>query len=142
MTIRKITKSDKQEVIDMMKTFYLSPAVYTNGSDEIFCADIDECVKGEFLDGYVGEQSGKIIGYCMVAKSFSTEFGKKCVWIEDIFVKEEFRGKGFGEELFRFVLSNYTDCIFRLEAESENQKAIKLYEKCGFSYLPYLELKK
>lgn len=142
MTIRKIIEKDREKVIDMMRVFYNSPAVYTNGSDEIFESDIAECIKGEFLDGYVGEVGGKIIGYCMLAKSFSTEFGKKCVWIEDIFILDGYRKKGYGEELFRFILSKYDNCIFRLEAEKENERAIKLYEKCGFSYLPYLELKK
>jgi ribosomal protein S18 acetylase RimI-like enzyme len=88
------------------------------------------------------ENETGILGYTMVAKSFSTEFGKACIWIEDLYIKEQYRGMGLGRQLLDFITSKYTDCIFRLEAEAENEHAIRLYQKCGFSVLPYLELKK
>lgn len=78
----------------------------------------------------------------MVAKSFSTEFGKPCVWIEDLYIKDEYRGLGLGKQLMNFITDKYTNCIFRLEVEKENEIAVKLYEKCGFSVLPYVEMKK
>ena len=82
------------------------------------------------------------MGYGMLAKSFSTEFGKPCIWIEDLYLKEECRGQGLGKLFLDFVAETYEDCIFRLEAEAENERAIRLYEKCGFQVLPYLEMKK
>ena len=78
----------------------------------------------------------------MIAKSFSTEFGKPCIWIEDIYLKEAYRGLGIGKQFFDFLFRKYPDHLFRLEAEAENTRAIRLYEKCGFSVLPYLEMKK
>ena len=42
--IRKMKFEDKVEVISMMKTFYSSEAVFTNGSDEIFEADFNTCI--------------------------------------------------------------------------------------------------
>ena len=78
----------------------------------------------------------------MVAKSFSTEFGKPCIWIEDIYIKDGYRGTGLGKMLMDFITKKYTDCIFRLEVEEENKRAVKLYEKCGFTVLPYMEMKK
>ena len=143
VTFRKIKKGEENAVIDMMREFYTSPAVFTNGSEEIFNNNLNACIKDSpYLDGYVFIVEEEIVGYGMIAKSFSTEFGKPCIWIEDIYVKDEYRGLGLGKALMDFVLSRYTDCIFRLEAEEENGKAIALYEKCGFSVLPYLEMKK
>ena len=78
----------------------------------------------------------------MIAKSFSTEFGKSCIWIEDLYIKEDCRGLGLGNMLMEFITQNYTDCIFRLEVEEENERAVKLYKKCGFTVLPYMEMKK
>ncbi len=141
--IRPMTENDKQHVLDMMKTFYTSPAVHTNGSDEIFEADFENCINDNpFLEGFVIENSEEIAGYTMIAKSFSTEFGKQCIWIEDIYIKPHFRGLGLGKQIMSFITNNYTNCIFRLEAEKENEKAVKLYKKCGFSVLPYMEMKK
>ena len=76
----------------------------------------------------------------MCAKSFSTEFGKRCVWIEDLFVKEEFRGKGIGGQFLSYISEKYSDCVIRLEAEAENECAIHVYNKAGFEVLPYTEL--
>ena len=141
--IRDMEERDRQDVLEMMRAFYSSPAVLTNGSEEIFEADFNACVgNSPYAEGYVIEGCGDIQGYAMVAKSFSTEFGKPCVWIEDLYVKGEYRGAGLGKALMEFITSKYTDCIFRLEAEKENERAISLYEKCGFSVLPYMEMKK
>lgn len=42
------------------------------------------------------EENGQIQGYAMAAKSFSTEFGRPCIWVEDLYIKEDFRGTGIG----------------------------------------------
>jgi GNAT superfamily N-acetyltransferase len=141
--IRTMRQQDKPQILTMMREFYASPAVLSNGSEEIFSNDIDNCVgDNPFIEGFVLEDSNGIQGYAMVAKSYSTEFGKTCVWIEDLYVTENHRGLGLGTSLLQFITDHYTDCIFRLEVEQENLRAIRVYEKCGFSVLPYLEMKK
>ena len=140
--IRKMTRQDAPAVIEMMEVFYASDAVHTNGSDEIFAADVENCVNDSpYLEGYVFEDA-EIQGYTMVAKSFSTEFGKPCIWIEDLFLKEEYRGQGIATGFFRFIEEKYPAALFRLEVEPENEKALRVYTRCGYSTLPYMEMKK
>lgn len=140
--IRPMVAQDRAAVLELMRVFYASPAVLTNGSEEIFAADIDACVSGSpYLEGYILED-GEMQGYAMVAKSFSTEFGKPCIWIEDLYIREAFRGKGIGKSFFDFITEKYAGCIFRLEVEEENTPALALYKKCGFTALPYMEMKK
>ena len=141
--IRLMTKADKPHVMEMMRAFYASPAVLSNGSEEIFFNDIENCISDNpYVEGYIFEEANQIQGYAMIAKSYSTEFGKACIWIEDLYVKEDYRRIGIGSRFFAFLADKYTDCIFRLEAEEENTNAIRLYKKCGFSVLPYVQLKK
>jgi ribosomal protein S18 acetylase RimI-like enzyme len=141
--IRMMTRSDAPEVMDMMRAFYSSAAVFTNGSDEIFTADIANCLNDNpYIEGYIFCDGEKVLGYAMIAKSFSTEFGKPCIWIEDIYLKEEYRGIGIGHKFFDYITKKYDGHIFRLEVEEENETAKRLYEKCGFSVLPYMEMKK
>ena len=141
--IRKMSLKDKPLVLEMMKTFYSSPAVSTNGSYEIFNSDIENCLSDSpYLEGYVFENQLGVLGYAMIAKSFSTEFGKPCVWIEDLFVKTEFQGQGVGRSFLDFITKKYPNHLFRLEVEKENEKAVKLYQSFDFSFLPYLEMKK
>ena len=127
----------------MMEVFYASPAVLSNGSSEIFEKDIDNCVNDSpFLEGYIFEEDGIIKGYAMIAKSFSTEFGKPCIWIEDIYVKDAFRGQGIATLFFNYIKEKYAGFLQRLEVERENEKALAVYEKCGFEELPYMEMKR
>lgn len=141
--IRSMMPQDKSCVLEMMRVFYASPAVLSNGSEEIFLKDIEACLENSpYLTGYVFEDSREIQGYAMIAKSFSTEYGKPCVWIEDLYIKEAFRGAGIGKQFFAFLDETYPDCLFRLEVEEENERAIGLYKACGFCLLPYMEMKK
>ena len=142
-TIRKFRHEDREAIIEMMRVFYASPCVLSNGSEEIFATDVDTCLSDSpYLEGYVFEGEGEILGYAMLAKSFSTEFGKPCIWVEDLYIKEAHRGLGIGSRFFRYIEETYSGALFRLEVEEENERAIRVYRKCGYEVLPYMEMKK
>lgn len=141
--IRFLEHKDRPQVFEMMKTFYATDAVSSNGSDEIFNADIENCLNDSpFLEGYVFESGDLLLGYAMLAKSFSTEFGKPCIWLEDLYIQDEYRGLGVGSRFLRFMEEKYPHCLFRLEVEAENRHAVHVYEKQGYTVLPYMEMKK
>ena len=141
--IRGMEEKDRNQVFEMMRVFYASPAVWSDGSEEIFEADFTACISDSpFLEGYIFENAQDIQGYAMVAKSFSTEFGKPCVWIEDIYVKDAYRGFGIGSRFLKFIERKYPNAILRLEVEAENERAVNVYQKCGFEVIPYMEMKK
>ena len=143
ITIRAMREDDRTTLLNMMRVFYSSDAVATNGSEEIFSADIDACVgDNPYLEGYVLDRDGEIIGYTMLAKSFSTEYGRPCIWIEDLYVVESYRKQGLGTRLLSFVEEKYPSALLRLEVEEENERAIGVYKSCGFDFMPYLEMKK
>ena len=140
-TVRKMQLKDKNIVIDMMRRFYNSPALITNGSEDIYNNNVDSCLNNSpYVEGYVFEVGNKIIGYGMIAKSFSTEFGGECVWIEDIYIEAEYRSKGIGTRFINYIRDKYKNKILRLEAEQDNKKALDTYKKNGFKKLPYMEL--
>lgn len=141
--IRPMEKKDKDQVIAMMRTFYASPAVLSNGSQEIFEADVANCLGDcPYIEGFVFAEGDVLQGYGMVTKSFSTEFGKPCIWVEDLYVKAEYRGLGLGSRFLQYVEEKYPGCVLRLEVEAENVRAVHVYKKAGFTELPYLEMKK
>jgi len=138
-----MSERDMDMVLDMMRVFYASPAVLSNGSEEIFKKDMEQCIgDSPYLEGYVFEENDIITGYAMTAKSFSTEFGRPCIWVEDIYIRPEYRGMGIGTKFFEFIEQQYSGCVIRLEVEEENRNAIHTYEKCGYEVLPYMEMKK
>lgn len=141
--IRRMIKNDRHEVLSMMREFYNSDAVFTNGSDEIFEQDFEHCInQSPFLGGFVFCVDEEISGYAMISKSFSTEFGKLCIWFEDLYLKPEFRGHHIAPKFIEYIKENYPNSIFRLEVEKENTHAVYVYKKLGFEELPYTEMKK
>lgn len=143
LQILSMTNAHREKVLSMMRVFYASPAVATNGSEEIFQADIDACVgDSPYAEGFVFDSGGALAGYAMIAKSFSTEYGVPCIWIEDIYLKPEFRNKGIGSQFFAYLEEKFPGHLFRLEAEEENLPALHTYRKNGFTQMPYIEMKK
>lgn len=141
LSVINMSEEHKNEVVKMMQDFYSSPAVFTNGSEEIFQCDVENCINDNpYLEGYIFTEEDIIMGYSMVAKSFSTEFGKPCIWIEDIYLKPEFCGKGIGSFFMSFIENKYPNAVLRLEVEDENERAVHVYEKSGFKVLPYMEM--
>ena len=139
--IRKFNKDDKSEVLMMMEEFYHSDAVSTNGSNEIYETDFENCINDlPFLDGYVFVSEDIILGYAMIAKSFSTEFGKMCIWLEDLYLKKEYRGQSIIPQFLEYIKETNPNTLFKLEVEKKNSHAVHVYQKCGFSKLPYLEM--
>lgn len=142
-TIRAMTPADKDSVMEMMRVFYNSPAVLSNGSDEIFARDIEGCISDNpYVEGYMFEQDGAVQGYGMAAKSFSTEYGRQCIWLEDIYIKAEYRGLGIGSQFIDYITKKYPDALLRLEVEEENARAVHVYKKSGFEFFEYKEMKK
>ena len=69
--IRSMVAADKNAVLEMMRVFYASPTVLSNGSEEIFEADFENCINDNpYLEGYVFTDGDALQEYAMVAKSF------------------------------------------------------------------------
>ena len=143
MQILTMTNEHREDVLSMMRVFYASPAVATNGSEEIFRADVDACVgDSPYAEGFVFISGGVLAGYGMIAKSFSTEYGVPCIWIEDIYLKPEYRNLGIASQFFAFLEEKFPGHLFRLEAEGDNLPALHTYRKNGFTEMPYIEMKR
>ncbi len=143
ITIKKMKERDTQDVLEMMRDFYDSPAILHEVSDDVLKRNIEACVgDNPYLEGLVFRAHGGIAGYAMLAKSFSTEFGGECIWIEDLYMKPEYRGGGIGTQFFQYLETTYREkaVLLKLEVEPGNTWAIEVYRKCGYRELPYMEM--
>ena len=143
ITIKKMEQRDTNEVYEMMRDFYDSPAILHDVSEEVLRRDIDACTSDNpYMEGLVFRAHGGIAGYAMLAKSFSTEFGGICIWIEDLYMKPEYRGGGIGTQFFGYLEKTYQGkaVLLKLEVERGNTWAIEVYKKCGYRELPYMEM--
>lgn len=144
-TIRPMENRDTEEVLAMMKIFYDSPAILHKALEEVLRRDIRDCVGDvPFVEGFVFEKENQIAGYSMIAKSYSTEYGGICIWIEDLYIKPEYRGSGIGTQFFSYLEEQYGENAvrLRLEVEKDNARAIGVYKKCGYQELSYVQMTK
>lgn len=145
MLIREIKIEDREEVFRMMRVFYDSEAVMHTAPDVILYQDIDDCLSDlPFIEGFIFEEEGVLMGYSMVAPSYSTEYGGICIWIEDIYIKPEFRGRGIAKHFFAFLEKRFEGKAvrYKLEVELENESAISVYERVGYHKLQYFVMSK
>lgn len=99
-----------------------------------------EAVRGLLADPRLGSvwaivEEGAWIGYAVVTYSYSIEFGGRDAFIDEIFIRENHRGRGIGTE----VLAQLSDHArkagigaLHLEVDRHNPIARALYAKLGF----------
>ncbi|WNB91515.1 GNAT family N-acetyltransferase [Bacillus sp. NEB1478] len=76
-----------------------------------------------------------LLGWVQIDKAFDYLTGDEIGWVNDLFVKKPYRGKGYSkllmeEALKEFRKNGYSDV--RLNVYTHNQKAMSLYERMGF----------
>jgi GNAT superfamily N-acetyltransferase len=95
-TIRKAEKKDAGLILEFINHL----AEYEKLSDMVV-AGISDIEKYLFSENPVaevifGEYQGKTVGFALYFYNFSTFLGKPGIYLEDLFVLESMRGKGFG----------------------------------------------
>ena len=138
--IRKFVPEDREDYIRFSTEFYNSSAVDKPVPREHFEQGFDEMMRSDvYVQGYMLVCDGNNVGYCVTMKTYSVEAGGITIWIDELFVLEEYRSKGLGRELFKYIEENGDKKLrrIRLEVELDNGRAISLYKKMGFEPAPY-----
>jgi GNAT superfamily N-acetyltransferase len=94
--------------------------------------------KRPYYEACIGRIGDKAVGYAIFFMTYSSFLGKPTLYLEDLFVLEEHRGKGTGRWFFDFLFrtAKKRGCG-RMEwcALDWNKPAIKFYEKLGAAKL-------
>lgn len=86
--------------------------------------------------GFVAEYQGKIVAFALYYIRFSTWKGQ-AMYLEDILVTEEMRGKGVGTLLFEALIAEAREKRFSRicwQVLDWNEPAISFYKKYGASF--------
>jgi len=87
-----------------------------------------------FVEILLAEFNGEIVGQALFFKNFSTFLGKPGIYLEDLYVKPEMRGKGIGKMLLDKIISIAKERNYgRVEWSvlDWNESAIDFYKKIG-----------
>ncbi|MBQ7950210.1 MAG: GNAT family N-acetyltransferase [Clostridia bacterium] len=133
----------KESFFKMCSDFFSSPAVCHPISREAMEKTFQTALAtSPYMRGLIITKEKEVIGYLLLSFTYSNEVGGMVVWIEEIFIQEAHRHKGYGKEVLKWIIDTYKSSVkrFRLEVTDENKAAKKLYEKIGFSDLNYRQM--
>ncbi len=101
--IRSTTEADAPLILTLIKEL----AEYERLSDEVVATEesLIESLFGErpSAEVVIGELDGAPIGYALYFHNYSTFVGRAGMYLEDIYVRPEYRGRGFGKALLVYV---------------------------------------
>ncbi|MEC5394929.1 GNAT family N-acetyltransferase [Bergeyella sp. RCAD1439] len=131
--IRKAEASDTETIHHLIRQL----AIYEKMEEEMV-ATVEELRRKLFEDRYaevlIAEEQNRPVGFALYFYNFSTFLGKPGLYLEDLFVEPEYRGKGYGKALLAALarIAKSKDCG-RMEWSVLNWNApsIAFYKSLG-----------
>lgn len=134
MSIRPATIADTEEILAMIYELALyekapdeAKATHEQIVDTFFCQD-----PKVFCE--IVEVDGAVAGLAIWFLNYSTWQGKHGIYLEDLFIRPEFRGAGYGKALLKHLASICDDRgygRFQWWVLDWNEPAIEFYKSLG-----------
>lgn len=132
--IREARVDDLDEVIALVREL----AEYERAGHEV---ELERESFGRYLFGpqpsarvLLAETDGAIAGFALFFPTFSTWLGRPGLWLEELFVRPEARGRGIGKALLAAV-AGFTDGRVEWAVLDWNEPAHGFYRRFGASPL-------
>ncbi|MCL8538866.1 GNAT family N-acetyltransferase [Chryseobacterium gallinarum] len=130
---RKAILSDLPELaklFDQYRVFYHKPS-------DIPAAEnfIRERIENKDSEIFVAEENGKLTGFVQLYPIFSSTRMQRYWLLNDLYVNENYRGKGYSKELInesKELCRSSKACGILLETAKSNEVGNQLYPACGF----------
>ncbi|MDX2500959.1 MAG: GNAT family N-acetyltransferase [Deltaproteobacteria bacterium] len=130
--IREATINDAATILALIKDL----AEYEKLSHEVAATedDIRQSLFGDrpVAEALIGELEGVPISFALFFYNFSTFLGKPGIYLEDLYVKPDYRGNGFGRKMLAHIagLAKERNCgRFEWSVLDWNAPAIRTYDR-------------
>jgi GNAT superfamily N-acetyltransferase len=138
VTVRNANPSD----VSVLRTMIRELADYERELEYVVITESD-LVRDGFganpkFRALIAEWDGNPAGYALFFGFYSTWEGRPGLFLEDLFVRPQFRSKGIGKALLTFVakIAQQEQCYgVRWEVLDWNERAIKFYKSLGANFL-------
>jgi len=84
---------------------------------------------------FIIKSSMQIIGYIILTFGYSLEYGGRDAFIDEFFIKPEYRNKGIGSKSLEYIIKYARTTgikALHLEVKKKHKDAARLYERNGF----------
>jgi GNAT superfamily N-acetyltransferase len=130
VTLRAATPDDVPEILNLIREL----AEYERAADEVAATE-DDLLRHLFGDQpvahvLIAEADSEVAGFALWYPTFSTWVGRPGIWLEDLFVRPQFRKQGLGLALLE-ELRRLTDGRVEWAVLDWNQPSIDFYESLG-----------
>ncbi len=132
--IRPATRADVPTILGLIREL----ADYERLSKEVVATeeDLHQWLFGQkpVAEVLIGEYGGKPVSFALFFYNFSTFLGRPGVYLEDLYVKPDYRHMGFGRRLMACIAqwAKAKNCgRFEWAVLDWNTPAIELYERLG-----------
>ncbi len=132
--VRPAVPDDIAPVLDMVREL----AEFEHLSDQVVAteADYQESLFGAnpVAEALVAEFDGQLVGYAIFFSTFSTFIGRSGLWLEDLYVRPEYRKQGIGKKLLKAGGARAAERgsgRYEWSVLDWNQNAIDLYTQVG-----------
>ena len=100
MDIRFATREDAGKIFAFIKELaaYEKMENEVVATEDLLCEWVFDKQKAEVI---FAVEDGKEVGFALFFHNFSTFLGRAGIYLEDLYVKPEYRGRGFGKALIR-----------------------------------------
>ena len=119
--IRPVTSADRAVLRELLAEFYDTDAVLHPLPASYHDAALDELFRSDSLQrACLLEQDGETAGYGLLSLKYSHEAGGLELWVEELYVRPAFRGRGLGHEFFAWLRGlSAAEHIRRIRLETE-----------------------
>lgn len=112
-------------------------AVEDEPSEESLRRDVPQLLREESTEFFIaGSGDDRCLGFVQQRYRYNLWILAPEAYVEDLFVLDHARGQGVGQRLVEFAMQRAQDrgCpLISLDTTERNQRAIRLYERLGFS---------
>lgn len=130
-------KKAKREDIKLIYGFIKELAEYEKMSDEVIATE--ETLSYWLFDKKLGETlfitvNDKEVGFALYFFNFSTFVGRAGLYLEDLYIRKEYRGRGYGTRVFKELakIALINDCKrFEWSCLNRNTPSIAFYKSLG-----------
>lgn len=134
LSITKVEKRDLAAVLSLIHEFALFEELSHLCEVTLERLETAMFAPGAVVEGLIARQDDAAIGYALFFPNFSSFRGQRGLYLDDIFVKNEYRGEGVGEallkEIARIAASRGLERIDFLVLDW-NKPAARFYDKLG-----------